>query len=273
MNVENWIIAVTSDGHTNSRVGLWPRQFTLDDGQIVTQSPGQAWLWEQWLAYWERVALFKKALPGARVLSVLNGDAVDKNKHSGYQLATENEDDIIDAAVAVCEPMLAVADEIAVVRGTEAHTGGSGWMEEQLAKEIATVKPSDKAASWWWFPVMLGGVYLGFSHHPGTNSMVRWTNGNAANRAAAAAIFEYFGETEYPQLITYGHVHHAEDSSDNHPIRAMFLPPFKLSDSYDNRSRSGRRVTVGGNIYVVSGGKLRVDKVRIQSEREEPVRL
>lgn len=273
MNIQNWIIAVVSDTHTGSALGLSPVEFHRDDGQRVRRSAAQDWTWQQWAAFWQRVAAYKARLDGYKVLAVFNGDMVDKNKHSGYQLMSENEDDIIDAAIEVAEPARRVADEIAVVRGTEAHVGGSGWMEEQLAKEIATLRPSDKLASWWWFPVNAGGCRFAFAHHPGTNSNVPWTNGNAANRAAAAAVFEYFGETDYPQLITYGHVHHNEDSGDNQPIRAMFLPSWKLSDAYDNRNRAGRRVTVGANIYVAEGGRYHVDKVRIKSQRETAAQL
>lgn len=266
---DNWIVAVVSDLHVNSSAGLWPKKYTLDDGQTVKQSTVQRWLWQQWCEYW-RIVEDRKQATGARVFVVVNGDATDKNRHSHYQLITDNEADIIDATVEVLQPAVKVADELAIVRGTEAHVGGCGWMEEALAKDVATFKPSDKVAAWWWLPLKIGDAYLAFAHHPGKNSHVRWTVGGAAIRAASELVMEYFGEAEYQELVTYGHIHHDEDSADNQPIRVLTLPPFKAHEAYDMRNRAGRRFVVGGNLYTVRLGQLcDVEKVRFVSKREK----
>jgi hypothetical protein len=147
-------------------------------------------------------------------------------------------------------------------------------MEETLAQRVATAKPTESVASWYWFDVNLEGFRMAFAHHPGTNSRVPWTIGNAANRAAVMLEDEFYGEPDAPRLVTYAHVHHAEDSSDNHKIRVMFLPPWKLLDAYDARGgMAGKRFCVGGNIYIVACGRdgaprLWVDTVRFYSERQ-----
>lgn len=268
-----WIVAATADWHVNSRQGLCPSEFHHNDGQVTTPSAAQEWLNARFTMFWARVAAYKAKFSAARVLGVVNGDALDKNRHSSYQIMSVNEADIIQATVEVAAPMTAICDEMAIVRGTEAHTGGDGWMEETFAGRVATVKPAETVASWYWFDVNLDDFRMAFAHHPGTNSRVPWTIGNAANRAAVMLEDEFFGEPDAPRLVTYAHVHHSEDSGDNHKIRVMFLPPWKLGDAYDARGgMAGRRFCVGGNIYIVArgrdGARLWVDTVRFYSDRQ-----
>ena len=119
------IIAHVGDLHVNSSVGLMAHSVTKDDGQIVRQSPIQEWLWANWLDYWEKTAAHKQDLD-ATVLGIINGDWGDINTHSGFQLVEPyNYDTILEMMAAAVVPMLAACDQVIVVRGTEAHVGGS----------------------------------------------------------------------------------------------------------------------------------------------------
>jgi len=266
------ILAVNNDLHINSTIALCPEVFNRDDGGLYYPSPTQKWIWNSWLDFWGRVRKLKKKLR-APVYSVLNGDLVDVNSHSHYQIISLNEFDVIDNAIRAIKPALDVSDYTFVVRGTEAHVGGSSWFEEQIAKEIGAERDAKcNTHSWYWLEMELEKVGFGFAHQPCTNSFRRWTQGAAANRQAATLVYNYFGEDWYPEVCCFGHFHHDEDSFDNHPIRAIYLPPWAAHSSYDKRTRAWEIPKIGGNIFVIEDGKYDLEKVRYRPKRRSPWR-
>ena len=48
------IVAIISDLHAGSTVGLCPPRFTLDDGGDYVSSPAQRWLWRNWNHFWAK---------------------------------------------------------------------------------------------------------------------------------------------------------------------------------------------------------------------------
>jgi hypothetical protein len=262
------ILVAVSDLHVNGTPALCPPIFERDGTGAYYPNKSQEWLWDCWLDFWTRVYRIKKRT-NQKVIVVLVGDLVDINKHSKYQLISPNPSEILDATETVLLPALDTADSIYVIRGTEAHTGGVSWLEEQLAKNIGA--ESDEVAgthSWYWLPLQVEGTRFGFAHHPGTNSTRPWTRGNAANRAAAMVMDAYYSDDERPDVAVFGHVHHDEDSYDNHPVRAMFLTPWALHTAFD--ARCGRAFTtpqVGGNIFVIHENDYDLHKIRYKPER------
>lgn len=269
------VLAATGDLHVGSTVGLCPPSVELDDGGSYSASKSQRWLWRNWQDYWAQVAAVK-AERGAQVVALLNGDICDRNKHSGYQLVTLNRATLLRMAVDVLDPALAVADRVIIVRGTEAHTGGSAELEEELANDIgATVDEQAKTASWWVWEATLDGYNVLAQHHPGTNSTRPWTQGGGANRLAAMVMHSYYGQRWAPDLVITNHVHHNEDSADNHPVRAVFNRAFSLRTAYDHRGGRGYQTPeVGGLIAQIDGGALvKLDKPRYPLPRRRPWRI
>lgn len=261
--------AVFSDTHVNSIAGLCPPVFQRSDAGEHYPNKAQQWLWnEAWLPYWEAV---KKA-KSDYCLGVFVGDGPDGNKHTKAALISHNDNDIAQAALDTLEPARDIVDDWVILRGTEAHGGELGKFEERLAKELNAIQDKERHTySWYWWTVKMEGIQLGFSHHPPSNSIRPYTRGGGANRSAVIWTYEYWGEDEYPQLITHAHVHHDEDSYDNHPIRVTFLPAFSVHDAYCARiGLIGQRITVGGNIYTVSDGALHIEKFRRTTKRREP---
>jgi hypothetical protein len=250
------IVAAVGDLHVGSTVGLCPRRVELDDGGAYEASKSQRWLWTNWEDYWRQVAALKGE--GTQVVALLNGDICDRNKHSGYQLVTLNRAVLLRMAVDTLDPVLAVADHVVIVRGTEAHVGGSAELEEELASDIKAV-PDEQAgtASWWCWEATLDGYKILAQHHPGTNSTRPWTQGGGANRLAAMVMHAYYGQRWAPDLVITNHVHHNEDSSDNHACRAVFNRPFSLRTAFDHRSGRGYQTPeVGGLIAQIERGRL-----------------
>lgn len=269
-------LAIVGDAHIGSTVGLCPRRVALDEGGAYESSPSQRWLWRAWLNYWEQVAANKAALPGSKVVAVLNGDLCDRNRHGHYQLWTINRATLKKAVIVALEPVLEIADYVIVVRGTEAHTGESAEMEEWLADDIGAVPDAQAGtASWWYWEATLGGHNVALAHHPGTNSTRPWTMGGGANRAAAMAMATYYGQRWQPELVVFNHVHHNEDSGDNHPVRAVFNRAWSLRTAYDHRSgRSLQQAEVGGLIVTLQDGEdVGVRKMAYKTQARKPWKI
>ena len=255
------ILAVVGDLHVNSAVALCPEQMARDDGPTILPSKSQLWLRAQWLQFWQDVAT-AKAHYHADVVAVINGDWGDVNKHSPYQLLSPNTDDVLNWMQETVVPLRKVADRVFVVRGTEAHTGGVGWIENRAAQEIkAEPDPNTGNPSWWVLRAEFDGVRVLITHHPGTNSTRPWTRGGAANRAAAMVMDAHYSSDWKPQLAVFAHVHHNEDSFDNHPVRAIFNRSWTLADAYSHRSGFGiRRDSIGGMVVLCDAGQYKVVK-------------
>jgi hypothetical protein len=263
------IIAIVGDLHINSSVALCPPVMVKDDGQTITPSKSQQWLWKNWLNFWATVKTLKTEY-NAQVTAHFNGDGVDINRHSKFQLMTFNDADILRWALGVLQPARQVADIIFIERGTEAHTGGSGYLEEQLAQSINAERDA-VTASWWYFEGEAEGLRYVVTHHPGTNSLRPWTQGSGANRAAAMVVDAYYGDAWQPHLAIFGHVHHNEDSGDNHPVRAIFNRGWTLKNAYDYRGGRGiQKSVIGGIIVIVDGTRYIVKKMAYELPRKKP---
>jgi len=265
---------VCGDTHCNSKVGLLAPDLLDDEGAPIAQSRSQAWLWARWLEY---VALAQAAkAAGRRVFALALGDLVDCNIHDGFQLHEPlNQAVMLRIAEASMRPLFSLADRVFVLRGTPAHTGGAGYLEELLAQACGPQVVHDSehsTASWWLLEAEIGGVRLVAQHHPGTNSMRPWTQGGAANRLAAMLTHAYYGAAWTPELALFGHIHHSEDSYDNHPVRAVTNRAWKLADVYEQRSGRGYLAReVGGMIVHFDGdGGYNLEKVVYTLPRPQP---
>ena len=154
-----------------------------------------------------------------------------------------------------------------MLRGTEAHSGPSGAMDETLARELgAEAATADGPASWWQLRLEVEGVRLDVAHHPpGGGGRRPWTAANFAATLAAMAFYETAARGEKPpHLYVRGHVHRPGDSYDAHPVRALVLPSWQLTTSYGYRIGGGA-LPVGG-AYVVCSGKGNYEVVKRYSE-------
>jgi hypothetical protein len=252
---------------------LCPNSFTLDDGGTYQSSPSQKFIWKTWNNFWDIVWKEKKRHKKWPLYIVLNGDLGDDNYHPTTQLITKNPGDQVRLAVKALERPIDMADEIIVVRGTEAHVGPSAWIDERIGKDISAAGPPEMNGdinSWFHWMGIIGGVRFDVAHHPGTGHMRPWTKGGDANRLAAMLTYRYteynhhmqlegLPQLELPHIAIRGHNHKASDSADNHPIRAIILPSWQLSTSFGHRL-GGDWLPIGGAYVLCEKGQPSVRK-------------
>lgn len=266
-------VAITGDLHANSSVGLCAPGQYHDDGQPIELSKTQLQLWEWWLEYCGGI---RRAAGSNRVIGIVNGDAGDVNKHSKFQLIEPSNPAVqLRITRATLKPFRDVCDDIIIIRGTEAHGGGSNWLEEKLAEDIGAHPYGHTGShSWWFLEATIEGVNIAAAHHPGTNSMRPWTQGGGANRAAAMMVYNYYGAAWAPDLAIFNHVHHNEDSGDTHPVRVIFNRSWTLQNAYDHRGgRSLQTPRIGSMVIEVDGGDYVVHKFKREMMKPEPLCL
>ena len=250
----NVLVAHISDTHPNSCVGLYaPPGIRTDNGWLVPPNDGQLALWKAHLEFWDEVDDLADEYD-CEVWTVFGGDGTDDNRHSKHGLLTPNISDALKITEATFEPAKQRSSKIFYVRGTEAHTGGAGELEELAAHRVGAVQdPETGRHSWYSLPLEVNDVLQLYAHHPPSNSTRPWTLGNGANRTAVILTSD-FAKTgdQPPQFAVYGHVHHYESSGDTHPVQVFFSPGWCLTDAFGHRiGFSGRLNEVGGLIFII----------------------
>lgn len=130
------IAVFAGDFHCGSSLGLQPPVVRLDDGQVLRHSRYQAFIWRCWMAFWKEIAE-EKARRGAPVVFFANGELCDNNWHKTVQMSSRNLADLMKLALQAFVPARRVADDIIVLRGTEAHSGSGGALDELMAERLA----------------------------------------------------------------------------------------------------------------------------------------
>jgi hypothetical protein len=240
-----------NDTHINSTVAISPPRAKRDDGGWYYASPAQRWLLECWHDFWQKVQVRKRELD-CPVYVIVAGDAVDINIHSQHQLIEYGEPNVIlDMAEEVYDPVLGVADYLFILRGTEAHTGPLGSLEEALARRLGGQRNrAMDTASWYHLAMEVAGTIGDFAHHPQTSSRRPWTADSAAARQAAITWSEYheIGERP-PDVVGRGHVHYwAKGYKDD--TFAFFGPPWQLTTAFGYRLGGRRKIEKVGGVII-----------------------
>jgi hypothetical protein len=258
------VVAITSDQHINSTVGLCPPAVTLDDGGTYRASKAQRVVWSAWIEFWNDIVFPAADEHGAKLYAVFNGDLCDKNVHSGAQLISRDDADVVRMTVDVLTHeranVMERADAVFVVRGTEAHTGEKAALEELIAADVGA-EPDKQAgtASWYWLKLEAGGVLFDIAHHPCTSSRRAHTRSGAAERQAAETVMQYVRRNERPpQVVVRSHVHGFAKGGEL--ALGVFTPPWMMAGAFGHRiGKSGAIEPVGGVMFVCRGGRYEWD--------------
>lgn len=265
---ETVVIAVTSDHHCGSTLGVCPPLIRLDEGGEYHHNEMQAWLWECWNTYWARVAEVRAA-EHAALYQIFNGDLVDGQVKGSLQILSGNPNAqaaVWNACVAV--PLSLQPDKLFFVRGTGAHTGLSASSEERIADGLRRDKrpvqsdPRTKTASWWHLRMEVGGVYLDVAHH-GRTGLREHTRGSAAVLHVHDIILSYAKRRKrVPDLCIRAHHHKFNDSGAAGKVsRVITSGAWQLATEYVHKVATDSFADVGGFIIVIKNGEYRIETV------------
>jgi hypothetical protein len=262
MNNKTLVLGVFSDIHAGSTIGLChPNGVSLDDGGSYIPSPEQCWLWECWVNGWKHV---NNIIERERRFSdndvdfgiISNGDATDGNHHKTVQILSGAEGAHIKcAAECIREPLNLNPKWVWIIRGTEAHVGKSGGLEEGLAvaldREGAPIQrmPNRGPWSWWDLRLEAHGRLLDFTHH-GRMGQRAHTKGSYHQLFAFDVWAERAKRGERaPDIAVRSHMHQYRDSGPPHPLerttRVIQTPAFQLATAFVKRVSAESLADIG----------------------------
>jgi len=257
-------IIVSSDQHIGSTVALCPPRVPLDDGGWYYQSPGQRWLWRGWLDF---ISWARELAQGYKTIAVFNGDLAELDcKRRTNQLVNPNKSTILSMIADTLEPLTTWADSLYFIRGTPAHTGKSGWIEDVAADYTNTVYKTEKIKSHYQVRLDADGVRIDIAHHASMGGMRR-TAKNAANQLAHDTMNDYAFELHapLPHIVVRSHNHRWADSWDNFDTRAVCIPCWSLPTEYIMRmGKYNGTADVGGVVVLCDSGKYEIHKYKLE---------
>jgi len=265
--VSNHLLVCISDIHAGSSVAICPEEgIELDDGGWYRPSPAQVWIWEHYRI--SIAAAHELALANAADITLaINGDAVDGFHHprSNAQYISSLESHhvrlahrVITHACTNLKPR-----RIHMTRGTGAHVGKAGTLEEGLARVL-------RADGWpmWEDPdtgqvtsqarrYMVDGLLIDQRHH-GRQGQRAHTRGPYLRLYAQDIEMECRLDDERPpDLALRSHYHVYGDSGRDHRwrTRLIALPCLQLATEYTHRIAAERLADVGILAILIRDGK------------------
>lgn len=269
------IVAVCSDLHAGSTVGLCPPTFQLDDGGTYKATSAQRWLWRSWKQYIGKVQDTAKQ-HGTGYQVIINGDAIEGNHHHTTQVISSNETTQMNIADAVLLPLLQDAGRAYFIRGTPVHVGSAARMEERIAGNYDHVVPDKEtgAATHYQLDININGTRFDIAHH-GPIGRLDWTKTNALGKVAIEAElrgWRTFGKP--PHLLIRSHNHQYMNSHDNYPVQVIGTPAWQLVTGYVQRLKPGALADIGGLIFTCwPGGRYDLEVVRFKPKPTAPERI
>lgn len=266
------VIAHVSDMHAGSTVALCPPTLHLDDGGVYHASKFQRWLWQSWLAYWDRITVLRKRHK-ADLYVILNGDLVEGHHHRNTHIVANNPNAQAHAVNAMMRvPLDLKPERLFVVRGTEAHAGSEGSSEERIADGLRRDKrpivgdPESGTASWWHLRLEVNDVLIDVTHHGRTGGREH-TRAGAASLHAHDILLSHVKRGERPpDLCLRGHWHRFNDSGDACDVRVITSGAWQGKSGHVHKVAPDTVADFGGLAIVVTDGDYTVEKVKFEPD-------
>lgn len=239
MSSKPWV--VINDLHCGCQMGLCLPRNKMDGGGVYTPNNVQKKIASYWREWWEKwVPRFCEGRFGV----VINGDVVDGVHHRSTHQWTHNMKDQGRCAYELLAPVCHQAEELYVIRGTEAHDGISGEEAEALAEKLGAKK--DEAGNHARFELWLkiGSGLVHALHHIGTTGSSAYES-TAVHKELTEAFQEAgrWGERP-PDMIVRAHRHRylkTEVSSEHGSATAVVVPGWQAKTPFAWRIPGARQ--------------------------------
>ena len=278
------VVAVCGDLHCGSTVGLCPPEgLELDDGGIYNPSEAQEWLWQCWESAWKKA---KSVIGRDKFTLVVNGDMIDGDHHRTAQIASPLTGIHARCAIeSMRVPLDLKPSAIHVVRGTPAHVGRSGDVEEGIARAFKNqlypvVKDPDTGSfSSYRRRIDVEGVRFDIAHH-GRMGQRAHTRGSYSRlygfdiwAEQALDLFkalrntdnleEIWGRKRPADIAVRSHNHKFQDSGYDHRgiTRVLSIPAFQLATEYVHRIAAESLADIGICLFICNKGEVEVQPI------------
>lgn len=241
-------IAVVSDLHCNSTVGLWPPDFVGADGVTKPQNRVQQWLWERWLDFCSQVR--------PDDLVVINGEPVQGvHASKDLQIMTVSEVDQERAAAKVLQPL--ASNRLYMVRGTPWHDSAMGMEAERVAQLVGAVPSPLGESSRFSLWLQHDEKLFHFTHHI-ANTVGGVYETTAPAREIAMAKLEYLENGQpIPDVMVRSHRHRYAEASDGMGHHLFVTPGWQLKNEFGWKVNPIRGCHIGGMFLWVEEQQIR----------------
>lgn len=234
----------------------------------------QRWLFRVWdqnfLTDLQR--LLDKFNPDHVHLSTMGdmGERDVKNRARDYVWARKNTA-IVDNATKLLRPLIALVDHIHAVRGTMAHIGSDGGIDEAIAAQYGdTISPTSGAViekgivirseeglyAHWYAEFELSGVRFDIAHH-GKNR-TKWTDINGLVSLGNEILLRRTkNRIRVPDVVSRGHYHWSGHTPMDMLPYVVAVPSWQLPTEYVYRiDPTTETPIVGAHVIAVEDGRL-----------------
>ena len=275
------VVAICSDTHCGSTVGLCPPEgLELDEGRYIP-SEAQKWLWECWESAWKQT---KSIIRRKKFTLVVNGDVIDGDHHRTAQIASPLTGIHVRCAIRSLEvPLKLKPSAVHIMRGTPVHVGRSGETEEGIARVLNKQgvpiirDPDTRNLSSYKRRIDIEGVRLDIAHH-GRMGQRAHTRGSYSRlyafdvwaeqaldmykemRQSPESLEEIFNRKRPADVAIRSHNHKYQDSGDDHRgiTRIVSLPAFQLATEYVHRIAVESLADIGIVLLIIKKGEIEV---------------
>jgi len=198
---------IVSDLHAACRLALCPPEgIDLQDGGHYSPSALQLKLWGMWREFWDKwVPLSCRNEP---FLVVINGEAMDGVHHKSKTQISQNYADQINLAKKILKPIVELCQgRFYMIRGTEAHSGQSGEIEEILAEKLGAILDKQDQHSRWELRLRIGWGLAHISHHIGTSGSLAYETSAIQKELEQIYVECARWEFEPPDWVVRSHRH------------------------------------------------------------------
>ena len=205
MAITNAIII--SDLHAGCRMGLCPKDgVQLDDGGTYVPSHLQIKMLDWWDEFWhEWTPLVCRNEP---FMVICNGDATDGVHHGTVTQISQNLVDQKRIAYKLLKPVVEACEgRYYHIRGTEAHSGKSGQIEEELAESLGAIPDSEGRHARWELWTKVGEAILHCTHHIGISGSLAYETSAVQKELEQAFVESARWGDEPPNVICRSHRH------------------------------------------------------------------
>lgn len=202
---------------------------------------------------------------------------LDYKNRNREEIWTTKDTDIVENHAKLLEPLFNMVDSVHVVRGTKAHIGEDGGIDEKIAMDCDKIIPTDDKKSddkfvcaGWYAEFTLSGVHFEIAHH-GRNR-TKWTDINGLISLGNEILLKRTKNGQKaPDVISRGHFHYgAQTPLDIKPL-VIAVPSWQLPNTFVHRiDPTTETPHVGGHIVIVRDGKIvHSERLRYFSERNK----
>lgn len=202
-------------------------------------------------------------------------DTKDRNPE---ELWTLNEDDIITNHADLLAPLFEMVDSVSYVRGTKAHVGRDGGIDEKIAKDCDKTNPTKYKKSdgsplyaGWYAEFTLSGVHFEIAHHGRNRS--KWTDINGLTSLGNEILLKRTkNNQQVPDVVSRGHYHYGLHTPFDIKPYVVAIPSWQLPTNYVQRVDATTETPhVGWHVIIAKDGAIiHGERFRYFVERDKP---